>query len=140
MWAVCARLTAILLLCVLILLYMCPHTTICVSSYCYICVLILLYVWAARTALLLLFVLILLLCVLVLLYLWGPHPRNCIIRLHTLHTLALSLTHSLSLSRYTLYTCDMVHTHTHTHTQGQIVFLIQSHLISSHLIESNRIE
>jgi hypothetical protein len=28
----------------LILLYMCPHTTICVSSYCYMCVLILLYV------------------------------------------------------------------------------------------------
>jgi hypothetical protein len=31
-------------LCVLILLYMCPHTPICVLSYCYICVLILLYV------------------------------------------------------------------------------------------------
>ncbi len=30
--------------CVLILLYMCPHTIMCVSSYCYICVLILLYV------------------------------------------------------------------------------------------------
>jgi hypothetical protein len=30
-------------ICVLILLYMCPHTTIYVSSYCYICVLILLY-------------------------------------------------------------------------------------------------
>jgi hypothetical protein len=38
-----------ILLCVLILLYMCPHSTICVlillyvSSYYYICVLILLY-------------------------------------------------------------------------------------------------
>ena len=31
-------------ICVLILLYMCPHTTICVSSYYYICVLILLHV------------------------------------------------------------------------------------------------
>jgi hypothetical protein len=31
-------------ICVLILLYMCPHTAIYVSSYCYICVLILLYV------------------------------------------------------------------------------------------------
>ncbi len=30
-------------ICVLILLYMCPHTAIYVSSYCYICVLILLY-------------------------------------------------------------------------------------------------
>jgi len=28
-------------MCVLILVYMCPHTTIYVSSYCYICVLIL---------------------------------------------------------------------------------------------------
>jgi hypothetical protein len=26
-----------------LLLYMCPHTALCVSSYCYICVLILLY-------------------------------------------------------------------------------------------------
>jgi hypothetical protein len=31
-------------ICVLMLLYMCPHTTICVSSYYYICVLILLYI------------------------------------------------------------------------------------------------
>jgi predicted ABC-type exoprotein transport system permease subunit len=31
-------------ICVLILLYMCPHTAIYASSYCYICVLILLYV------------------------------------------------------------------------------------------------
>ena len=30
-------------ICVLILLYMCPHTAVYVSSYCYICVLILLY-------------------------------------------------------------------------------------------------
>jgi len=30
-------------ICVLILLYMCPHTTAYVSSYCYKCVLILLY-------------------------------------------------------------------------------------------------
>jgi hypothetical protein len=30
-------------ICVLILLYMCPHAAIYVSSYCYICVLILLY-------------------------------------------------------------------------------------------------
>jgi hypothetical protein len=30
--------------CVFILLYMCPHTAIYVSSYCYICVLIMLYV------------------------------------------------------------------------------------------------
>jgi hypothetical protein len=30
-------------MCVLVLLYMCPHTAIYVSSYCYICVLILLY-------------------------------------------------------------------------------------------------
>jgi hypothetical protein len=27
-------------ICVLILLYMCPHTAVCVSSYCYMCVLI----------------------------------------------------------------------------------------------------
>jgi hypothetical protein len=33
-------------ICVLILLYMCPHTAIYMSSYCYICVLILLYMWA----------------------------------------------------------------------------------------------
>ena len=31
-------------ICVLMLLYMCPHTAICVSSYCYMCVLMLLYV------------------------------------------------------------------------------------------------
>jgi hypothetical protein len=31
-------------MCVLILLYMCPHTATCVSSFCDICVLILLHV------------------------------------------------------------------------------------------------
>ncbi len=31
-------------ICVLILLYMCPHTAMYVSSYCYVCVLILLYI------------------------------------------------------------------------------------------------
>jgi hypothetical protein len=36
-------------MCVLVLLYMCPHIAICVYSYCYICVLILLYV-CPRTA------------------------------------------------------------------------------------------
>jgi hypothetical protein len=35
--------------CVLILLYMCPHTTIYVSSYYYICVLILLYICPPTT-------------------------------------------------------------------------------------------
>jgi hypothetical protein len=30
-------------ICVLILLYMCPHTTTCVSSYCYVCDVMLVY-------------------------------------------------------------------------------------------------
>ncbi len=33
-------------MCVLILLHVCPHTAVYVSSYCYICVLILLYVYS----------------------------------------------------------------------------------------------
>ncbi len=44
----------VLTLCVLMLLCMCPHTTIYVSSYCYICVLILLYVSSHYTCVLIL--------------------------------------------------------------------------------------
>ena len=45
----CATICVLMLLCVRILLYMCAHTTIYVSSYYYICVLILLYMCAHTT-------------------------------------------------------------------------------------------
>ncbi len=52
-------------ICVVILLYMCPHTTIYVSSYHYICVVILLYVSSYY------YVCPHTICVLILLYMWG---------------------------------------------------------------------
>jgi hypothetical protein len=53
-------------ICVLILLYRCPHTTIHVSSYCYVCVRILLYM-CPHTAM----------CVRILLYMC-PHTAICV--------------------------------------------------------------
>jgi hypothetical protein len=64
-----------------ILLYMCPHTTIYVSSYCYICVLILLYghtYSSIRTHMCKCGNILLHICVLILLYMC-PHTTICVL-------------------------------------------------------------
>jgi hypothetical protein len=101
-------------ICVLMLLYLCPHTAVYVSSYCYVCVLILLYV-----------------CVLMLLYMC-PHTAMyfVLILLHMCSHELVSYTTTHVQPRVLLHMCRLV-SYTTTHVQPRVLHvLILLHMCS----------